>query len=84
MIGFEEGFADSWNAKIVYAPNGFGKTTNANALNTYLNSTSNNSAKGNVEIIKLYAGSKSVKEFFKSNYNTYSIRRLEQESFFLR
>lgn len=25
MIGFEEGFADSWNAKVVYAPNGFGK-----------------------------------------------------------
>lgn len=43
MIKFEEELVNKWNHKIVYAPNGFGKTTNANKLNNYLSNKGNRS-----------------------------------------
>lgn len=38
MIGFNISFVNSWNRKIVYAPNGFGKTTNAIKIHEYITS----------------------------------------------
>lgn len=35
MIGFSNSFQATWNKKIIYAPNGFGKTTNSNKLYTF-------------------------------------------------
>lgn len=32
MIIYQKNFIEDWNKKIIYAPNGFGKTTNANKL----------------------------------------------------
>lgn len=43
MIKFEEELVNKWNHKIIYAPNGFGKTTNANKLNNYFSNKGNRS-----------------------------------------
>ena len=37
MISFSQNFLNEWDKKIIYAPNGFGKTTNSKKLNNYLN-----------------------------------------------
>lgn len=42
MIQFPNNAVEAWNKKIIYAPNGFGKTTCANRLNRRLISTKEN------------------------------------------
>ena len=102
MISFSNKYQVDWNKKIVYAPNGFGKTTNSNKLYTfclnggyipllftrksienlirsygsiiYFGETAIN-AEENKKINNDYNASNNVKEYFKANYGTYSIKK---------